>query len=670
MNSLRLVLLTQCLFFVYAPTASAASEIVIDYSEPLQQLVYRPATRSAGNQKPGDPQIASMEFNAFGRRFDISLEENRSLTSAVRNEEVLEQIDIYRGEIAGEADSWVRITVMNNNPKGLLWDGLEMFAIDAVNGQNAIYRLADLRISGDALSCSLVDEAGNAEEFLKTVVAEAYANVNIQNGPGAASELDLAVIGDFEFSTEMGASAEAEILTRMNNVDGIFSAQVGVQLNVSQIDVFSSSNDPFTNESVPIDLLNELSAFRQVTSSQRTNGLSHLFTGRELDGSTVGIAFGGGYGGGLCSRRFGAGLTQATHGPTFDSLIVAHELGHNFGSPHDGTSGSNCEAEAQNFLMAPSLNGSDTFSACSIIQMQDDVNNAACITALPTADIAIVAAASTSAALLGNPETIVFDVNSTGSEAINNVEAVISIPANVTLTSVASSSGNCTSGAGDATCSLGTIAAGSGVTITVAVSTPSTGSADFVATVTADGDTNSNNNQASTLLTIEPAVELVLNTGSAVQVMPNQTAMIRPRVENRATLPATDVMLTVTPNAGITVESAVWGPGSCVIAQSVVTCQAVTLAPLSNDELLMQVTGIIEGAQSYAVSITSSETDRNEANNNASGQVNVGLVTTTTAAASSEGSGGGAFSPLFLLLLAVGQLISTQRRFARVVHAM
>lgn len=663
MKTLRLVLLTQFLFLVSAPSADAATDIVIDYSEPLQRLAYERAANDSGNRKPEDAKIVSMRFDAFGRQFDLALAENRALTSVVENQAILDSIEVYRGEIEGEDGTWIRITIENDTPKGLLWDGLEMYAIDMVNGQTAIYRLADLRISGDALSCSIAETPGNAAEFLKVLVAEANANKISQKGAGATSEMGVAVIGDFEFASDMGASSEAEILTRMNNVDGIFSGQLGVQLNVSRIDVFSSSNDPFTDETTANDLLNELSEYRLARSSQRANGLSHLFTGRDLSGSTVGIAFGGTYGGAICSDRYGAGLTQATHGATFDSLIAAHEFGHNFGAPHDGSSGSACEAESQDLLMAPNLTGSDTFSGCSIQVMQDVVVRSGCTVPLPVADVDLVAAELTTSVLLGNPGTIVFDVNNTGTEDITNVQAVVAIPSTVTLTSAVHSGGNCVSGAGNATCSLGTVATGSGSTITVTVATPSTGTADFVATVTADGDANNGNDQASTLLTIEPAVELVLNAAATVQIDPNQSTLISPRVENRASLDATNVTLTLTPNAGITVDSATWSPGSCDILDNVVTCQAASLAAQSNDVLQVQLTGISEGAQSYTMSISSSETDRDTSNNSASGRVNVGLVTTAVAnTEGSSGGGGGAFSLTFLLYLAVGSLLSMRRR--------
>ncbi len=662
MKTLRNALLL--LFLVFAVNANAATDIVIDHSEPLRQLVYERVADVDGSRKPGDVPVTAMRFDAFGRRFDLTLEENRALTSIVQNQAVLESIDVYRGRIADDDNTWVRVTIENGNPKGMLWDGQEMYAIDIVDNQTAIYRLADLRISGDALSCSVAAITGNGDELFKAVLAETSANVIAQKGPGATQEIDVAVLGDFEFSSNMGASAEAEILTRMNNVDGIFSTQAGVQLNVNRVDIFSTSSDPFTDESKAGDLLDELSAYRLARSSQRGNGLSHLFTGRDLDGSTVGIAYGGKYGAAICHDRYGAGLTQATHGATFDSLIAAHEFGHNFGAPHDGTADSACEAEAQDFLMAPNLNGNDIFSTCSLEQIEIGIDRTYCVAPLPTSEVAIVAAALTKTMLLGNSSDIVFDVNSTGTDNVGNVQFDVSVPTNVILDGVATSSGSCTSGAGNVTCSLGTVVAGSGATVTLTISAPSTGTADFVAGISATDDANTGNNQASTLLTVDPAVELVLNATATVQIDPNQSIMISQRVENRATLAASDVTLTLTPNTGITVDSATWSPGSCAITDNIVTCQAASLAAQADDELLVQVTGITEGAQSYTLTISSSEADRNTSNNSVSGQINVGQVTTPVVNNQQAvgGGGGGATSPVFLLWLAAGSLLLIRRR--------
>ncbi len=625
-------------------SARAENSFDVVYQEPLNQLqmVHAP---SSGQQKPGFATLRKLTFEAYGKRFDINLEVNHTLLDAAQRGSLGSGVEVYRGDITGMPNSWVRLVVTNDAPRGVLWDGNELWAIEVGANETSgkeqpfIFRLDDLQVTPGALTCSHVSTASSAGEFAKAMLSE--GSVVVVQGLEASSQIDLAVIADFEFTRDKGASVDTALISRMNIVDGIFSAQLGVQLNVNRIDTYTTNDDPFSDQTASGELLDELTDFRFATPSQNSNGLSHLFTGRNLDTTTVGIA----YTGALCSRRYGAGLTQGTHSEVMDSLIAAHEIGHNFGAPHDGTRTSACESEPQDFLMAPRLNGSDTFSACSITQMQDDVNRASCISALPSTDVAMVAGSQPAAVLLGNTATITFEANSVGTEIINNANVDVTIPSGVTVSSVSATMDSCTSGAGTVSCAVGSIAAGSGATVTLTVMASTIGSADFGATVTADVDDNSNNNQATIRLAIDPAVDLVSTAAALTQVSLNESTTIRPSVENRASISATGVTVTVTASAGINLDSASWPAGSCSIAGNIATCQASSLAAQSNDSLQIALTATSEGSQSYTVTVDATESDRDTANNNASGMVNVGPIT------SDEEAGAGSLGWLSMLLL-------------------
>ncbi|MGB5624320.1 MAG: M12 family metallo-peptidase, partial [Woeseiaceae bacterium] len=525
----------------------------------------------------------------------INLEENRSLLNAEQRGLLGGRYQVYRGDIAGMPKSWVRLVIADEVPRGMLWDGTEFWAIEVARDASTnvdsafMYRLGDLQIAPGALSCAEIGVTKNGGEFAKAIMSEISANA--AQGPGATSQIDVAVIGDFEFTSDKGANTNAAMVTRINNVDGIFSMQLGVQFNVGRIDTFASNNDPFTDQLDAGTLLEELSDYRNATTAQNANGLSHLFTGRDLDTTTVGIAWTEA----LCNRRFGASVTQATHSVTTDSLIAAHEFGHNFGAPHDGASGEACESETGDFLMATSINGSDQFSSCSITQMQDDVAGAACITPLPSTDVTLVAGGQPGMVLLGDSATVSFDANSVGTDTANDVTVDVTIPAGVTLSSVSTTAGNCTSGAGSASCAIGTITAGSGATVTLTATTSTVGSATFDATITANIDANANNNQAAVQFDIDPAVDMISTAAATAQVALNGSTIIRPSVRNSSSITATDVTVTLTPGAGINIDSASWSPGTCSIASNVATCDASSLAVQSTNTLQIGVTGTNEG---------------------------------------------------------------------------
>jgi hypothetical protein len=104
--------------------------------------------------------------------------------------------------------------------------------------------------------------------------------------------------------------------------------------------------------------------------------LKHLFTGKNLEGSTVGIA----YIGTACAfpaRAFG--ISQALQ---YDGTIgvFTHELGHNFGASHD--------SQNQGTIMYPSLGAvpPTRFSQLSLTQIQNHIAaNSACFEIDPNA---------------------------------------------------------------------------------------------------------------------------------------------------------------------------------------------------------------------------------------------------------------------------------------------
>ena len=660
------------LAFLGLPSLAVADAgISLTHYETLERMSLE-SGHGTGQQKATGIGPIVLRFDALGRTFDLQLEPNANLLAAMVGGDFGDSVP-YRGRISGNPDSWARIVISKGMPAGIVFDGENLFALeipgDAVVETDApiVYRLADAIIAPGALSCASGSMATSGAAMFKAVVSG--LDQAVSQAPGAVSEITVGAVGDYEFTSAKGANAESAILTRLNNVDGIFSAQLGIQISVPVIETFTDVNDPFTDETDPSAFLVEVASYRAATPDQRSQGLTHLYTGRNLDGSTVGIAYKGGIGQGgglvLCNSNFGAGLSEGNGSANFDSLVAAHEIGHNFGAPHDGEAGSACETQAGDWIMSTRVNGSDQFSPCSIQEMQDDIAAALCITALPNTDISVAFRSATSSVLLGTSPTIVVDVVNNGTEIAQNVSVDVTVPANVSLVSATSAAATCMTGAGTVNCQFGDVMGGTAATIDLATNTASVGSGIFSAIVTADADDQLNNNQDSLQLTVDPAVNLVVNVPASGQVDIDQSTRLTLNLDNLSALDATTVTLSVALNAGIRATSANWSIGSCNVAAQQVDCQAAQFDGQSSATLTLDVTGVAEGSKSYSVTMASAEADSDPSNNTAQGTVRVRVP----GGGGGGDDGGGSVGWLFLLTLAGAAILAVRRRGSRSIAA-
>jgi len=454
-----------------APALFAQDDGQILYQEPLRLL---PADA-------GQAVEDRLVFDALGRRFELVLTPNARL----QRRRVRLDYDLLRGRIDGAPDSWVRLTRRGDRLSGMFFDGAEHYAIEpwadiaalaATGGDNggetnAVYRMRDVLMPVGAASCGPALPAKVVRgDVAFAELGEELGNLPTLEAQGATRRIELRAVADYEFFQAWGITSEAEILSRMNIVDGIFSSQLGLEVDVAAIEVFQTAADPFTTD-VPGDLLDEVVDYR--LSRATGEGLTHLFTWRNLQGTTRGIA----YLGSACMTTFAAALSQQVGSNlTFGSLIAAHEIGHNLNAQHDGEVSTDpgfpnaCDTVPQNFLMAPTITGSDQFSQCSIDTMSNYLNTlpVSCVTGVgPSLD----GVPTNLPAVVDIPATLNFRVINTGGPA-TGVELSFIYPANLDLQpqNIA-----CTLSQGSALCDLGDLADGEQVPLSFELQSPTAG---------------------------------------------------------------------------------------------------------------------------------------------------------------------------------------------------
>jgi uncharacterized repeat protein (TIGR01451 family) len=653
MTTFRWIIASTFLGLFSTVLADQSGNITVSHYEPLQRLQIR-AADVPFSQKFGGSSPVVLGFDALGQSFEFQLEPNIGLLSAASRAALPEGIGVFRGHLAGNTESWARIVMLNGVPRGLFWDGNEMYAIEAPGDSIVktdspiIYRLSDTYIVPGSMTCGSASFSGNGATVFGKLVGE--LNVVVAQGPGAVSEISIGAVSDFEFTTAKGGgtAAAAEIVTRINMVDGIFSQEIGVKINVPFIDAYDIAADPFTDESDASLLIDEVKTYRENTPAQNSLGLTHLYTGRVLDGNTVGIAFQDV----LCRTDAGAGLSEGTNNATFDSLVAAHEIGHNFGAPHDGVTGA-CEAEPMSFIMAPTLNGSTEFSPCTIAIMQANAAQASCVSALPTVDMSVALSGQAATVLLGTSPELTIDLNNNGASDATNVVADITLPGNVTLVSVTPSAGTCTTGAGTVNCIMGDVPGVSGRSVSLITTASSVGVGSFDVIVSSDFDERPGNNQSSAQLTIDPAVDLVINSPSSATIDINQSTSVSATLDNLSILDATGVTLSILLPTGLQADSASWSIGTCTVTSQQVDCQAAIFANQSSATLSLGVTGLTAGNRRYTVTLSSTEADADTVNNSLEGTVRVNDP--------DDEGGGGAAGLVFIWMIGFALFLARRR---------
>jgi hypothetical protein len=347
-------------------------------------------------------------LKSSARDFDLQLTPHDMLSADYRAEVVdaagvrhqlpRPEVNTFSGEVKGLPGAQARISLTERGVEGAIiskqgryfFQPARSISKQARTDEFVLYDSADVTAEENATcGVTLADEVAAQQEAAlagATGVIDAEASGPISTiSPMKVVRIATEADGEYVAAFGGAAQANAQIAGILNFVDGIYQSEIGVTFQIVQQHTWADANtDPFTSTAAST----RLTEFRNYWNANLPSGgqdsptrsLAHLFTGVNLDGSTIGIASLGvtcrsaanSYG---LSQRFpltGTSITVQT------VVLTAHEIGHNFSAAHTNQPGTELPPDIENTcnetIMEASVGSGSSFCPFSRSQIVGWVN--------------------------------------------------------------------------------------------------------------------------------------------------------------------------------------------------------------------------------------------------------------------------------------------------------
>lgn len=256
----------------------------------------------------------------------------------------------YRGTIAGDPTTVVAGSIIDGEANLMIVTDDGTWSVQPVPaegaGVHAVYSERDV-IPHDGVC--ITPDAGEVAPAVRALVPEPTFAPRGTEGEFRIAE--IAVEADWQLFNNYFGQNQTSLL---NDIDSVIAGISAVyerdvlltyQLTHVLIRTTSASNPYTTND--PSGLLGQFQNWWNTNQQDVVRDVAHLWTGRNMTGSTIGIA----YLGVVCTSS-GYGADQIRFTGNFNSRVglFSHELGHNWNAPH-------CDGNGECRIMCSGLGG-------------------------------------------------------------------------------------------------------------------------------------------------------------------------------------------------------------------------------------------------------------------------------------------------------------------------
>ena len=280
------------------------------------------------------PLSEDRQVDLHVRRIDVfSVDAQVVIGSGKGDQPLLARPDVVllSGEVVGVPGSIVFLGLSPHGTHGYIQFPDEMFIISTRAGKTVIYSLTALP---EGL-LTLPDFQCDVIEVVDRFGADVQRNQTANGTSAQCRVVDIAIETDWEFTQVFGGDTEASsayATILIGAASEIYSRDVFTTLKIVFLRVWAENNDPWNGGG-----LSEFVNFWNANMTHVQRDVAHFLSGRPGGGVA--------YLPGVCQEGFDYGYSSGMNGffpyplehnnsQNWDIIVVCHELGHNFGSPH------------------------------------------------------------------------------------------------------------------------------------------------------------------------------------------------------------------------------------------------------------------------------------------------------------------------------------------------
>ncbi|MEL6904441.1 MAG: M12 family metallo-peptidase [Planctomycetota bacterium] len=376
----------------FAPAASPAAPIELDFAAPFARVARTPAGDAAAS--PGvearfdASALAGLEAADVARLHGVPLPGLGDVTFELERQPlpitddavlevdgarvpggpaaVLGDLSLWRGSVPEIPGAYVFVTLGSDGAEGFVrlpFEGANTVHIHSSASESWVTASTPLPGEEPPVSTLLVREEDllvhgaeraplcGGEELVPGTTLDLELSPLAEGTPSIAQSVippncRIAIETDYQLYQRFGSTSAltSYVTSLMAAISDQYQTDVQTTLSIAYLGVHSSSSDPWSTPETPGgDTGDMLSEFRSAWNSSGwpvSADLAHFLSGDNLGG---GIA----YVNVLCNSSFGYGVSANLNGNinwgswtgaagsfTWDFVVVAHELGHNFGTGH------------------------------------------------------------------------------------------------------------------------------------------------------------------------------------------------------------------------------------------------------------------------------------------------------------------------------------------------